>query len=280
MAGITIAILTGDNGLFARTKEAKEKYKIEDYREQIELAKATVAIENMGEIQLDKLKEEIENSDRLSEANVSYLDEEKLQIVTKEGYTFIVTKSGEINYIEEGKKEDQQIIDDFNESVLNENIWDVYGGSGSMTFSNSKIYLNSGANQSIGITSKKLVAGTEKNIEVEMTVSSEGGTYRESKYTMLGKVQLIPSTYPGNGGIMYKNKGVMNKIPFVSHPYTIKFKFIKVESIIQIYINDELKGVVEDVNLKDLIGKPIYQVDCTSWTNSSCSLDKICMSIE
>ena len=280
LAGITLATLTGDNGLFSRSKEAKEKYKIEDYREQIELVKEAVIIENMGEIELNKLKEEIKNSDRLSDSDVSNIDEETLQIVTKEGYTYIVTKGGEINYIEKGKREAIEIIDDFNENVLDTNIWDVYGGTGSMSFSDSKIYLSSAANQSIGISSKYLMDGTEKNVEVEMTVESEGGTYRESRYTMLGKVQIIPSTYHTNQGIMYSNKGVMNKIPFVSIPYTIKFKFISQENKVQIYINEALKGTVEDVDISKLIGKPIYRVDCSSWTNCSCSVNKISMKIE
>lgn len=48
LAGITIATLGGENGLFAKVKQSKEKYSISEAKEKLELAISTLQIEQEG----------------------------------------------------------------------------------------------------------------------------------------------------------------------------------------------------------------------------------------
>lgn len=45
LAGVTIATLTGDNGLYGRAKQAKENYSISEAKEKLELAISDLMIE-------------------------------------------------------------------------------------------------------------------------------------------------------------------------------------------------------------------------------------------
>ena len=59
LAGVTIAALSGDNGILTRAKEAKEKTEKENIIEQVNLAIMTATTEGTGIIDTSKLREEL-----------------------------------------------------------------------------------------------------------------------------------------------------------------------------------------------------------------------------
>ena len=63
LAGVTIAALSGDNGILTRTKEAKEKTEKENIIEQVNLAIMTATTEGTGTIDTSKLREELEKKE-------------------------------------------------------------------------------------------------------------------------------------------------------------------------------------------------------------------------
>ena len=61
LAGVTIAALSGDNGILTRAKEAKEKTNTSDIIEEINLAIITSTTETSGNIDKEMLRKELEN---------------------------------------------------------------------------------------------------------------------------------------------------------------------------------------------------------------------------
>ena len=61
LAGVTIAALSGDNGILTRAKEAKEKTNTSDIIEEINLAIITSTTEKSGNIDKEMLRKELEN---------------------------------------------------------------------------------------------------------------------------------------------------------------------------------------------------------------------------
>ena len=83
LAGVSISMLTGENGIIRQAQEAKRKTDIADEKEKVELAAVAAAgKEGWGEITKDNLKEELDK-------NIGVLDQDyKLTI---DGDNFIVT---------------------------------------------------------------------------------------------------------------------------------------------------------------------------------------------
>ena len=63
LAGITIAALSGDNGILTRAKEAKEKTEKGNIIEQVNLAIMTATTEGTGTIDTSKLRKELEKNE-------------------------------------------------------------------------------------------------------------------------------------------------------------------------------------------------------------------------
>ena len=96
LAGRSIQMLTGDNGILTRAGEAKEKTNIEQLREQIQL-EVLGSYEKNGDLIATKIKDNIEN--HISGASV---DGEDFDLdVTIGEYKFIIRDDGQV--IEDGK---------------------------------------------------------------------------------------------------------------------------------------------------------------------------------
>ena len=98
LAGVGIAMLTGDNGLFKRAKEAKEKTEISAYHEQIEIIRAELCTKNENYTlpTLVQLQEEFDTNQKEWVKNTEIKlvkDIETLVLTTKEGYIFHITES-------------------------------------------------------------------------------------------------------------------------------------------------------------------------------------------
>ena len=63
LAGVTIAALSGDNGILTRAKEAKEKTEKENIIEKVNLAIMTATTEGTGTIDRSKLRKELEKNE-------------------------------------------------------------------------------------------------------------------------------------------------------------------------------------------------------------------------
>ena len=73
LAGVTIATLTGDNGLYGRAKQAKENYSISEAKEKL----TTKLMQLQTEIIVDEGKEaSIEDVNRFIDTNSKYYDKE------------------------------------------------------------------------------------------------------------------------------------------------------------------------------------------------------------
>lgn len=102
LAGITINLTIGENGLFKVAKESKDIQKIAEYKERIEISRVGTAADNLGEVTMDNLIERIYKDKIVEEGSIRKIEETKLQVITKEGYVLIVTLDG-VEYID--KKE-------------------------------------------------------------------------------------------------------------------------------------------------------------------------------
>ena len=106
LAGISIATLTGNNGLLSKATSAKEETKKAEYKESLELIGAGLQIDKRREnwptdVFMEKYKEAIENDKKYE--STSWVEENnKIKVKTKEGYVFYV----EEEKVEFGGKEE------------------------------------------------------------------------------------------------------------------------------------------------------------------------------
>ena len=93
LAGISIQMLTGQNGILRRAQEAAEQNKIAEYIENIELSRGEVALDNFGTVNLDDLINKIYENGIVPPQSIMKLseDENKAKMLTKEGLLFIIT---------------------------------------------------------------------------------------------------------------------------------------------------------------------------------------------
>ena len=115
LAGVSIAMLAGEDGLLRKAIEAKEQAKIKEYAEKIELIKTELKIKNEGyqEPSIGDLETEFKNEKHNDwvysiEQKSDEMDNDidKLKLTTKEGYIFYVTGT-----TTEYKEKDGKIVD-------------------------------------------------------------------------------------------------------------------------------------------------------------------------
>ena len=112
LAGISIATLTGENGIIEKAQKAKEATQIAQYTEELQI----IGLGLQPDRTIDKIEtqeymnlyeEKIRNDDIFEGyqeiTQLSYLDEITIQIITKEGYVFWVTED-DVKFI--GGRED------------------------------------------------------------------------------------------------------------------------------------------------------------------------------
>jgi len=102
LAGLTISSITNNN-IIEKTQEAKEKTEIAGYTERLGISKSTVAMGNMGDVELDKFIEQVYEDKIVPNGNITKLDEEKAKVVTEERYVFIIT-GDVVEYVGKGEE--------------------------------------------------------------------------------------------------------------------------------------------------------------------------------
>ena len=93
LAGISISLLTGENGIIERTKTAKQETLIAQYKEKIDLVKAEVGVKNEGNITLSNLNDEYNTATNKEWVNNTEVTESLIKLTTNDGYVFFVTAS-------------------------------------------------------------------------------------------------------------------------------------------------------------------------------------------
>ena len=103
LAGISIRILGGENGLITKTKIAKEENKKSEYKEKLSIAKSETIVEKDGQdINLDEYIEQIKADKIDGIKSIEKITNDKAKIITEEGFIFIIT----VNTIEDYENED------------------------------------------------------------------------------------------------------------------------------------------------------------------------------
>ena len=103
LAGISIATLTGNNGLLSKATSAKEETKKAEYKESLELIGAGLQIDKRREnwttgVFMGKYKEAIEN-DKKFKGSLVKEENNKIKVTTKEGYVFYVEEE-KVEFVE------------------------------------------------------------------------------------------------------------------------------------------------------------------------------------
>lgn len=93
LAGITMSLIFSRDGIINRAQEADEQQMIAAVRERLEVAKGTAFIDGKGYIIPERYFEIIEEEGIINnkDENVLELREAKYEVVTKDGYIFIIT---------------------------------------------------------------------------------------------------------------------------------------------------------------------------------------------
>ncbi len=102
LAGISIATLTGENGVLTKANTAKEEHKIAQYKEELNLVIAEEIAERKTEVKeelmIESLDKKIKKKDwvaKTNRENVEGASEEYLIVESKEGYEFIIEVNNE-----------------------------------------------------------------------------------------------------------------------------------------------------------------------------------------
>ena len=97
LAGVTIAMVVGDNGILNRAVDAADKSKIEDGKERIAL-EVVGSYDNTGNIDTDLLKENLENNLGIDTSNIG--SNLPTGTLTLDGLNYYIDSEGNVIYIE------------------------------------------------------------------------------------------------------------------------------------------------------------------------------------
>ena len=93
LAGISINLLLGENGIIERTKSDKQETLIAQYKEKIELVKAETGVKNEGNITLNNLNIAFNETSQKDWVNKTEVKDGIIRLTTNDGYLFFVTES-------------------------------------------------------------------------------------------------------------------------------------------------------------------------------------------
>lgn len=94
LAGVTIATLTGDNGIITRTNQAKEETEKAGAKEKVQVEVAA-SFDEYGKFDMDKLKENLKNNLGLQESDIKDNPDGSIT-VTVDGYEVTVDSNGNV----------------------------------------------------------------------------------------------------------------------------------------------------------------------------------------
>ena len=106
LAGITLNLTLGENGIFKTATDAKEKHKIGELTEKLELQKVPVQTENKGKVTLETYLEQIVKEGIIDESDIQETGEENSRtIIVEDKYVFLVEdeENGDVKITYQGE---------------------------------------------------------------------------------------------------------------------------------------------------------------------------------
>lgn len=198
LAGVTINLTLGENGLFNTAKEAVNMQKVAEYKDRVEISRATVALNNLGKVTIDKLIEQIHKDGIAEQGKITKISETEAEMITNEGYKFKVTLDG-VEYIDkDGEKPpvEEEIPVATGNVIIEAPSWDLNTHKASVTITKGdSVSSNFNIQYQVvtrveELTESGWTQGTEvSNINVNQTVFSrlwdgkKGGEYTSLKIT-------------------------------------------------------------------------------------------------
>ena len=198
LAGVTINLTLGENGLFNTAKEAVNMQKVAEYKDRVEISRATVALNNLGKVTIDKLIEQIHKDGIAEQGKITKISETEAEMITNEGYKFKVTLDG-VEYIDkDGEKPpvEEEIPVATGNVIIEAPSWDLNTHKASVTITkgdsiSSKFNIQYQVVTRVEeLTESGWIQGTEvSNINVNQTVfarlwdGKKGGEYTSLKIT-------------------------------------------------------------------------------------------------
>ena len=128
LAGISIATLTGENGIINKANVAKEESKKAEYKEELELIGLGLQVEdginNLSTKDfMDKYQDEIRRNKKFNESKVKRTNDETIIVKTKEGYVYKITKTKVDLIGKQGETTPPDLKDSDIEGVCNPSDW-------------------------------------------------------------------------------------------------------------------------------------------------------------
>ena len=123
LAGISINLAMGDNGIISKTKQAKEMQEMSDVHDKLELIRGKVAVDNETIVTWDKYKDELIKENIITgDDDVEDIENGKKQIVTDTGYVAVIeiVPDGTVGKIEIIGKKDSLKVNIINVAVTSE----------------------------------------------------------------------------------------------------------------------------------------------------------------
>lgn len=93
LAGVSINMLLGENGIIERAKIAKKETLIAQYKEKIDLVKAETKIKKEENVTLDNLNNAFNENSKKDWVNKTEIKDGIIILTTNDGYLFFVTEN-------------------------------------------------------------------------------------------------------------------------------------------------------------------------------------------
>ena len=90
LAAVTIVGVVGENGIIKRAMKAVEEHKIGALTEILEVHKGPVAIENLGEVPIEKYIEYVKEHEKLGDDKIEQIDPWQYYVILEEKYAFLI----------------------------------------------------------------------------------------------------------------------------------------------------------------------------------------------
>ena len=105
LAGVTITMITGDNGILKQATNARETNSKAEFEEQVKIAVMASRVNSSGNIDLDELDKEL---NKISNVSIKKSDENKLPwTVSKNGNSIVIDGDGNVTKTDTEKDNDQ-----------------------------------------------------------------------------------------------------------------------------------------------------------------------------
>ena len=244
IAGISLAMLTGENGILKKAMNAKEETQIKGYYEKIELIRNELRLEKENYLppSIAEMKEEFDRNqtDWVASTEIKTIDGiETLELITKEGYIFHITETkteykgkGEIVDTSALKREDALKLEIVGEGTNRGKLVQITDMSGvdyykiEYAIDNTEgnwTNIESGKNVDVGASSTiyaRLTYGTSKGVIVSLSIEATAPTIvakntdtsQMVRKTQTPLVDLFEITWgsDGTGTVEYSVTGNLN----------------------------------------------------------------------